>query len=422
MRTFILGSWGKEMHIKRLALAVLCALSCSITCVNAEEKASSSGTGFFVNAEGWLATNAHVIEGCESITVGTFGSVLQKQVDTQNDLAIVRVSTPASGISGIAIRRASPRLGEDVAALGYPLSGLLSDSVKITTGNINSLVGIENDTRYLQISTPIQPGNSGGPLLDKAGSLLGINTATLGSKFAANSGILPQNVNFAVRASVLELFLQARGVKYQSVDTAETPLATADLADKVSPSVIQILCYGQKNEEAPVASAHTNPPSSSTVAPIPEPFLPHRSFIVVGGLDVIGFDYATLKNVTFGQCKSACADDLSCKAVTYNRDANYCFLKNDAALLIRNKDAIASYSTEKAGDVLKTSISIHASRDSAGGDYRRLQGSTFVGCFVACIRDDVCRAFSYVRKSNDCWLKSQVGVVTKRAGVELGIK
>lgn len=410
------------MRLKRLAFALLCALSWSITGVNGEEKASSSGTGFFVNAEGWLATNAHVVDGCSSITVGTFGTVVQKQVDTQNDLAIVRVSVPPSSIKGIAIRHAPPRLGEDVAALGYPLSGLLSDNVKITTGNINSLVGMENDTRYLQISTPIQPGNSGGPLLDKAGNLLGINTATLGTKFAVNSGILPQNVNFALRASVLELFLQARGVVYQTVESAEAPLATADLADKASPSVIQILCYGQKNEENPVASANTNPPSSSTVAPIPEPFVPRRSFIDVGGLDVIGFDYATLKNVTFGQCKAACADDLSCKAVTYNRDAKFCFLKNDAALLIRNRDAIASYSIEKAGDILQTSISVHASRDMAGGDYSRLRGTTFVGCFVACIRDDVCKAFSYVRKSNECWLKSQLGHMTKRTGVELGVK
>jgi hypothetical protein len=166
-------------------------------------------------------------------------------------------------VIGLAIRRAPPRLGEDVAALGYPLSDILSDSIKITTGNINSLVGVENDTRYLQISAPIQPGNSGGPLVDKAGDLLGITTATLGSKYAAETGVLPQNVNFAIRASVLEVFLQARNLAHQTVENARAPLATPDLAEQVSRSVFQILCFGQSAASASVLDSDTKPTAPS---------------------------------------------------------------------------------------------------------------------------------------------------------------
>ena len=207
------------------------------------DEPTSSGTGFLVNGNGDLVTNAHVVTDCTKVTVSGLGDATRKYVDIQNDLAVISTSQPPTGISALSIRRAPPRLGENVAALGYPLSDILSDSIKITTGNINSLVGMANDTRYLQISAPIQPGNSGGPLVDQAGHVIGINTATLGTKYAAENGVLPQNVNFAARASVLEVFLQARDVTYQTVETAEAPLDTPDLADMVSKSVFQILCY-----------------------------------------------------------------------------------------------------------------------------------------------------------------------------------
>jgi hypothetical protein len=246
--------------------AAAMALSFSCVCPSvAEETVTSSGTGFFINSAGWVVTNAHVVEGCANVKVASYGAA-QTHVDAQNDLAVIRVIEPLANISVLPIRRAPPRLGEDIAALGYPLSNILSDSIKITTGNINSLVGVGNDTRYLQISAPIQPGNSGGPMVDRAGSVLGINTATLGSRVFAETGVVPQNVNFAVRASVLEMFLQARGVEYQVVEQAGAPLPTADLAEKVAPSVLQILCL--QGNEARVANAAPDP------SPIPSPSLP----------------------------------------------------------------------------------------------------------------------------------------------------
>ncbi|RCW81960.1 S1C family serine protease [Phyllobacterium bourgognense] len=249
---------------RSLAIFLAALMVCPALPAVSAERATSSGTGFVINDGGWLVTNAHVIEDCDRVNISGSGDINERFVDSQNDLAVVRVSGPGFNIAPIAIRRAPPRLGEDVAALGYPLTEILSDSVKITTGNINSMIGLGNDSRYLQISTPIQPGNSGGPLVDKAGSLLGINTATLGTKFTVETGILAQNVNFAIRASVLEVFLQARGISYQNVETALPGLPTSDLAEKISPSVKQVFCFKAKTEVPPAASA---PGQSMAVAP-----------------------------------------------------------------------------------------------------------------------------------------------------------
>lgn len=154
--------------------------------------------------EGWVVTNAHVVDGCDYVEVSSFGKAAEIQSDKQNDLAVLRLPTVPADIQPLKLRNAQPKLGEDVAALGYPLAKLLSDSIKITMGNINSLIGLENDTRYLQISTPIQPGNSGGPLVDRSGFLLGINSAKLDDSYAIKtSGSIPQNVNFAIKAIFL---------------------------------------------------------------------------------------------------------------------------------------------------------------------------------------------------------------------------
>jgi len=108
---------------------------------------SSSGTGFFVNDQGWVVTNAHVVEGCTSISVPQMGTGDALAVDKQNDLAAFRLSSDI-GKPHLPLRRSQPRLGEDIAAYGFPLDGILSDSIKVTTGNINSLVGMENDNHH----------------------------------------------------------------------------------------------------------------------------------------------------------------------------------------------------------------------------------------------------------------------------------
>ena len=371
------------------------------------QEATGTGTGFFVNSDGWIVTNAHVVAGCQRVAVPGHGarSSDEIKIDEQNDLAVLRVMEPNT--PPLPIRNSEPRLGEDVAAFGYPLSTLLSSSVKITTGNVNSLLGMGDDTRYLQISTPIQPGNSGGPLVDRSGALLGITTATL-KPGAAGEGSIPQNVNFAVRASVIRLFLQGHRIAFQATEALGTELATADLAEKVARSVVQVVCYGKA---APQVA--TSPPIQSNS--------PTRIFRSLDSHDVIGFDYGSQRGVSQVQCEAACRADRVCQAFTYNKSAHVCFLKNDAVLLVRNKDAFASVVDELSTKVVISSMAITSGLDMVGGDYARLK-TTFVGCYVACERDASCRAFAFVQRKNSCWLKGAIGIVSSRPGVDLGIK
>lgn len=252
---------------------VAAGLSMAIASHCIADEASSSGTGFAVTPDGWILTNAHVVQDCGRIEVKGRGDAADPRIDEINDLAVVKI-TASEPLKPLAFRELPTRLGEDIVAVGYPLATLLADSVKITTGNVNALAGIHNDTRYIQISTPIQPGNSGGPVVDRNGYLLGIASATLSKKTADGIGITAQNVNFAVRASVAELFMQSQGLVDQAADLTENPtlLSTADLADRVSPSVFQIRCYPKADARVAITSEAPNPirrqpPASSVNLP-----------------------------------------------------------------------------------------------------------------------------------------------------------
>lgn len=237
------------------------ASALSVNLAHTQSNHSSSGTGFFVNADGWAVTNAHVLEGCTRASVPTLGEATDWIVDRQNDLAAVKVAGGADK-PFLRLRGSAPRLGDDVAAFGYPFSDFLSDSIKITTGNINSLIGAQNDTRFLQISTPLQPGNSGGPVVDRSGAVLGIATAV----FSGRGDFVAQNVNFAVRSNVLEMFLQSRSIEYDSLPASAETLSTADLADAVAPAVVQIRCISESLPET--AKMHRIPPVENPLAPV----------------------------------------------------------------------------------------------------------------------------------------------------------
>ncbi|RFB78918.1 serine protease [Methylovirgula sp. 4M-Z18] len=208
------------------------------------EKSISSGTGFFVNADGNVLTNAHVIEGCSTITVtsepGTSspGQVIAR--DMTNDLAVLKTTLKPGKVAGL---RAPIRLGENVEAFGFPLAKILSSSGNFTLGNVTALSGIGDDNRLLQISTPVQPGNSGGPLLDQNGNVVGVVAAKLNVlKFiVATDGDIPQNINFAIKGSVAANFLEANHVAV-TPGTASAQMAAPDIADLARSMSVFIQC------------------------------------------------------------------------------------------------------------------------------------------------------------------------------------
>jgi S1-C subfamily serine protease len=210
-----------------------------------EERGPSSGSGVFITRSGHILTNDHVVESCSSITVrpdgGTpiAGTVLAR--DARNDLAVVKVSGPVNWIVPV---RSGVRLGEGIAAFGFPHTDMLASSGNFTLGNVTALAGMGDDTRYLQISAPVQAGNSGGPLIDGYGNLVGVVSAKLNAlKVMAASGDLPQNVNFAIKASLAASFLDANQVTYDSGATSGEKLDAPDLAERAKQASVFITCH-----------------------------------------------------------------------------------------------------------------------------------------------------------------------------------
>ncbi len=201
-----------------------------------KKKESSTGTGFFINPMN-IITNQHVVDSCRSIKIiksGVISSAKIKSIDATNDLAVLTVNEPNKTYLKFRSGR-SARIGESIIAMGYPLGSLLGTSVKLTTGNISSLTGLRNDTTTLQLTAPIQPGNSGGPLLDNTGSVVGIVHAKLAERFSA------ENVNLAIKANVATMFLDVHEIDY-TLDTNRSKKEVVDIADNAKKSIIQIIC------------------------------------------------------------------------------------------------------------------------------------------------------------------------------------
>jgi len=197
------------------------------------ERSVTSGTGFFVSAEGHLITNAHVVEGCSApkITSGLASPVSARVLarDTSNDLALIKSDLKPPAPASL---RAGVKIGEAIATFGYPLVGLLSTRGNFTTGNVSAITGMGDDSRFLQISAPVQPGSSGGPMLDQAGNVVGVIVGKLDAiEVAAAIEDVPQNVNFAIKTSVLMNFLDANGINY-SMASEGKPLPPADVAER----------------------------------------------------------------------------------------------------------------------------------------------------------------------------------------------
>ena len=131
----------------------------------------------------------------------------------------------------------SEELGQDILVMGYPLAGLLSQSVKVTNGVISALSGVGDDKRMMQISAAVQAGNSGGPVLDGQGRVIGVVSSKLRKVFGG------ENVNFAVRGAALRSFLDLNDIKYETKTTNASKLSSADIARIGEKATALVLCY-----------------------------------------------------------------------------------------------------------------------------------------------------------------------------------
>ena len=193
-----------------------------------------SGTGFFINNNGYLITNYHVVDSCSSIWIDDGNSQIQASIIRANeglDIAALKIDKKTSiyAIFG------QVRTGEDVLALGFPLSDILGDEIKATKGVVSALVGYQGNKDYLQFTAPIQSGNSGGPLLNEGGFVIGINTANLvGEEF--------QNINFAIKGTSALSFLGQYGIEFEHIESQES-MNSADIVEQASEYTVRVLCY-----------------------------------------------------------------------------------------------------------------------------------------------------------------------------------
>jgi hypothetical protein len=247
----------------------------------------SSGSGVVIGPHEVLTAN-HVADSCRAINV--FGKDAYVAAhDETNDLAVVH--TKDQWATWALFSNLPVHAGDTAIAMGYPLAGVLADAANVTVGNVSALAGLLNDSRFLQITTPVQPGNSGGGLFDSNGGIIGIVQGRLDvAKFLKYFGDIPQNVNFAIKAEQARAFLDSNGVKYQAAPNLGRILPATEVATMARPFTVRIDCYGEQEQakpESPPPQQRTTPPPQQP-PPAPSPSVsdaPKRPFRIVNASD-----------------------------------------------------------------------------------------------------------------------------------------
>jgi S1-C subfamily serine protease len=229
------------------------------------KKSSTSGSGFFISKLGHVLTNQHVVDNCQKVTIG---DDTKKQVtanvletDRRNDLALLKISSMQMASAetkslirklGIKIaplasdgllRSEGVELGEDVLVAGYPYGDIFSNSIKVTKGIVSANRGLGDDTGQFQIDAAVQPGNSGGPIYDGNGNIVGVVVSQLNKmKFAKEIGSMPENVNFGIKASTVRQFLTASGLTTKWSKRSKG-ISTKELAKIAKNQTVMVVCH-----------------------------------------------------------------------------------------------------------------------------------------------------------------------------------
>lgn len=208
----------------------------------------STGSSFIVSRQGHVLTNNHVIEGCATIRAITEGRKTQLTVvatDPSNDLAVLKLPAPVLTTARFREGR-TIRPGDGVIVVGFPFHGLLASEANVTIGSVSALAGLGNNTRFLQITAPVQPGNSGGPLLDERGQIVGVVVSKLDALSVAKiTGDIPQNINFAINGSVAKSFLDSHSIEYEA-DMSSRKLEPAEIGAAARKFTLLLECHRQK--------------------------------------------------------------------------------------------------------------------------------------------------------------------------------
>lgn len=236
--------------------------------------AGTSGTGFFVSQDGLVVTNFHVIEDAKSITITRFNgkqsTATAVVLDRANDIAILQVDE-ASQETVLQVRHSSTaNRGTDLLTIGFPLTSIQGKEPKVTSGILSSLSGLDDDPRHFQISVPVQPGNSGGPLIAKDGTVIGIVTSKLNAIGVVRAtGDIPQNVNFAVKSAYLTELFSNRVIESRVKATFKPGpnLSTEEIVRRSLNAVVLINVQTSTKSTPPPPTSNTPRPNDTAPTP-----------------------------------------------------------------------------------------------------------------------------------------------------------
>ena len=218
---------------------------------------TGSGTAFFISDEGHLITNHHVVNYCNITKVNYFGKTGTAKIlayDRVNDLALLETDIIPKDKFDISNR--DPKLLDDIYVAGYPFGKAVSSSVKVTKGVVSALAGSQDNYALVQIDAAIQPGNSGGPIVNTSGNVVGVAVAKLDFKDAMESyGVIPENTNFGIKSSILKNFTSANSIKNSEEEPKE--VSTEVLGEKIQNATAYVGCWTAETKIAAMKTVKT---------------------------------------------------------------------------------------------------------------------------------------------------------------------
>jgi len=226
---------------------------------------SISASGFFVSRLGHVITNAHVVKGCKRITLGDNANqqttVELVSTDKKNDLALLKLASSEKETEGSRslierlgidvrprafhglLRSDEVVLGEKLMVAGYPYGDVISSSIKITYGNVNSVRGVGDNEGEFQHDAAVQKGSSGGPIYDENGNIVGVVVSRLDKmKFNKNLGSFPENMNFGIKASTVRQFLDESGLPIKLSSRSHT-MSNEELTNIAQKQTLMVVCH-----------------------------------------------------------------------------------------------------------------------------------------------------------------------------------
>ena len=203
----------------------------------------SSGSGFYVSEAGHIITNHHVIDGCKTMKIQKAGEVWDTTFvanDPQNDIALLKANKKPAHVFALSTETPFPL--QDIIVAGFPFGDRYSSALKFTQGIISALIGVDNNYSQIQIDAALQPGNSGGPIMDEYGNIVGVAVAKLSlKKIVDEYGVVPENTNFGVKTSAVKNLMEGNRIPFKKPNSEV--IQKSKLSQIATDGTVHLTCW-----------------------------------------------------------------------------------------------------------------------------------------------------------------------------------